>query len=137
MNDIVDELRSRNEDRFGSVSLPDLDLLVEIEEQILIPLPVEFKEYLLSLSDVIYGNLEPVTVSDPQLHTYLPEVAATAWDIGLPRYLVPVCEYRGGYFAVTQEGEVQYWLDGEIAEQEWESLWQWIEQVWLNGDRPD
>ncbi|NVJ50436.1 MAG: SMI1/KNR4 family protein [Gammaproteobacteria bacterium] len=137
MNDIVDELRSRNEDRFGSVELPDMDGLVEIEEQILIPLPVEFKEYLLSVSDVVYGALEPVTASDPQLHTYLPEVAAVAWDGGLPRYLIPVCEYQGGYFAVTQEGEVQYWRGDEQQEDlEWESLWQWIELVWLRGQLP-
>ena len=70
MNELVDELREKNEDRFGSVELPDLDLLVEIEEQILISLPKELKELLLNVSDVIYGSIEPVTASDPQLHTY-------------------------------------------------------------------
>ena len=34
---------------------------------------------------VVYGSLEPVTVTDPQSHTYLPEVAANAWDAGVDR----------------------------------------------------
>ncbi len=136
MNEIVDELRALNEDRFGSVELPDIDTLVEVEEQLLIGLPNEFKEYLLTLSDVVYGKIEPVTASDPQMHSYLPEVAAVAWDAGVPRETIPICEYQGNYFIVTQEGEVQYWVDGEIQEQEWESVWKWIEDVWLNGELP-
>lgn len=136
MNEIVDELRERNEDRFGSVELPDLDTLVEVEEQLLIGLPNDFKEYLLTLSDVVYGTIEPVTASDPQMHSYLPEVAAVAWDAGVPRETIPICEYQGNYFIVTQEGEVQYWVDGEIQEHEWESVWKWIEDVWLNGELP-
>ncbi len=136
MNEIVDELRERNEDRFGSVELPDIDTLVEVEEQLLIGLPNEFKEYLLTLSDVVYGKIEPVTASDPHMHSYLPEVAAVAWDAGVPRETIPICEYQGNYFIVTQEGEVQYWVDGEIQEHEWESVWKWIEDVWLNGELP-
>lgn len=57
---------------------------MEIEEQLLINLPFELREFLLKVSDVVYGRLEPVTVTDPQSHTYLPEVTAVAWDLGLP-----------------------------------------------------
>ena len=134
MNDVVDELRERNEDRFGSVALPDLDQLVEIEEQILIGLPREFKEFLLAVSDVVYGSIEPVTVTDPQLNTYLPEVAANAWNQGLPREYIPICELNGSYYGVLESGEVKHWHDGEFSDDEWESVWEWAEDVWLNGN---
>tara|TARA_B100002049_G_C16009394_1_gene345111 strand:- start:334 stop:756 length:423 start_codon:yes stop_codon:yes gene_type:complete len=137
MNELVDELREKNEDRFGSVALPDLDLLVEIEEQILISLPKELKELLLSVSDVVYGPIEPVTASDPQLHTYLPEVAAVAWDRGVPREFIPICQYQDNFFLVSQEGDVSYWLDGEMHEKEWDSIWNWVDDVWLSGNIPD
>ncbi|MFE1817352.1 SMI1/KNR4 family protein, partial [Metapseudomonas otitidis] len=70
------------------LELPDEDLLVEIEEELLINMPFGLREFLLTVSDVVYGSLEPVTVTDPQSHTYLPDVAANAWDAGVPRDLV-------------------------------------------------
>ncbi len=144
MNDIVDELREKNEDRFGSVELPDIEQLVEVSEQIFLPLPKEFKEYLLSVSDVLFGSIEPVTASDPNLHTYLPEVCANAWDLGVPRTHIPICEIPQGYYIVAPEGEVSFWrffdmddkqAGGELVDDlEWDSVWFWVEDVWLNGN---
>src|SRR5690554_6651804 len=94
MEDVLDLLRELNEPVPVPLELPDEDTLVEIQEQILIHLPYELREFLLKASDVVYGHLEPVTASDPHSHTYLPEVAANAWDAGLPRYLVPLCQDR-------------------------------------------
>ena len=68
--------------------------------------PFELREYLLKVSDVVYGRLEPVTASDPHSHTYLPEVASVAWDCGLPRDLVPLCQDGRDYYAVDVEGTV-------------------------------
>jgi hypothetical protein len=50
---------------------------VEIEEQLFINIPFVFREFLLTVSDVVYGSLEPVTVTDPQSHTYLPTLPPT------------------------------------------------------------
>jgi len=132
VEETIERLRELNEPVPVPLELPDEDLLVEIQEQILIHLPFELREYLLKASDVVYGHLEPVTVCDPQSHTYLPEVTARAWDEGLPRYLVPLCEDRGRYYAVDPEGQVLLWQDGEIdEEQQWDSVWEWVEAVWL------
>ena len=52
----------------------------------------------------------------------------------LPRYLVPLCAERGRYYAVDPEGQVLLWEDGEIDEQQqWDSVWDWVEDVWLQG----
>ena len=132
MEDGIDRLRELNEPVPVPLELPDEDLLVEIQEQILIHLPFELREYLLKASDVVYGHLEPVTVCDPQSHTYLPDVAARAWDAGVPRYLVPLCEDGGRYYCVAEDGEVLLWEDGELDEEgTWDSLWSWVEDVWL------
>ncbi|MEE4244371.1 MAG: SMI1/KNR4 family protein [Kangiellaceae bacterium] len=132
MNELVDELRELNEDRFSSMELPTIDDLVIIEEQILIPLPAEFKEFLMNVSDVVYGHLEPVTVSDSNLHTYLPEVASVAWDRGMPREYIPICQVGNDYYCVEQDGTVLFWRDGTIQEQHWDSVWQWVKEVWLD-----
>ena len=133
MEEVIEQLREANEPVPVPLELPDEDQLVEIEEQLFINIPYVFKEFLLTVSDVVYGSLEPVTCTDPQSHTYLPEVAARAWDEGLPRYLVPLCEDRGRYYAVDPEGQVLLW-DGELDEENtWDSVWEWVEQVWLEG----
>ncbi len=133
MEEIVEQLRELNEPVPVPLELPDEDQLVEVEEQMLINIPFEFREFLLLVSDVIYGHLEPVTASDPNSHTYLPEVAAVAWSLGVPRDLIPICEDRGDYYCVDGEGEVVFWSGEttELTDETWESVWHWARDVWL------
>ena len=106
MEEVIEQLRELNEPVPVPLELPDDELLVEIEEQLLINLPFELREFLLKVSDVVYGRLEPVTATDPQSHTYLPEVASVAWDLGVPRDLVPICQDGRDYYVVeTGEGQ--------------------------------
>lgn len=133
MNDVISELQELNEDRFDSIELPDEDDLVIIEEEILISLPSDLKEFLLHGSNVIVGSLSPVTASDPNLHTHLPDVTATAWSLGLPRHFIPVCESDGGYYFISQEGSIGFWTErDDITDQQWETLWEWITDVWIH-----
>ncbi|WP_298772723.1 SMI1/KNR4 family protein [uncultured Shewanella sp.] len=133
MNEIIEQLQSVSESVPVPLELPTFEQLVDVEEQILIPLPMALKEYLLYASDVIYGYLEPVTVSDPHSHTYLPEVTSYAWSIGMPREFIVICQQGDSFFCIDQEGQVMLWSEGEIQEDIWESFWEWAEEVWLQG----
>src|SRR5690606_18250652 len=83
MEEVIEQLRELNEPVPVPLELPDDERLVEVEEELFINLPYGLREFLLLVSDVVYGRLEPVTATDPQSHTYLPEVAALAWDAGV------------------------------------------------------
>ena len=131
--EIIDMLRDSNQPVPVPLDLPDEDVLVEVEEQILLPIPRDMRTYLLEASDVIFGSLEPVTAADPYSHTYLPEVAAVAWSLGVPRYLVPLCEDNGSYYCVEPEGEVVLWRNGDLTDETWPSVWHWIHDVWLES----
>lgn len=134
MNDIIDELRELNVPVATPLELPTDDQLLDVEEAILLPIPRDMREYLLNASDVIYGTMEPVTAADPHSHTYLPEVCAVAWSIGVPRHLMPICEYRGEYYCVTPEGQVLHWADGVLNEDSgWEHVFEWIQDVWMQS----
>ncbi len=136
MEEVIEQLRELNEPVPVPLELPDEETLVEIQEQILIHLPFALREFLLQVSDVVYGRLEPVTAADPQSHTYLPEVASVAWSLGVPRELVPLCEDHGNYYCVEEDGTVLLWEadSGEINEDEsWESVWHWVRDVWLES----
>ncbi|MDO3388303.1 SMI1/KNR4 family protein [Gilvimarinus sp. SDUM040013] len=133
MEDVIDDLKSSAESVPVPLELPDDDTLVLVEEEILLPIPRDMREYLLTASDVIYGALEPVTAADPYSHTYLPEVAASAWARGVPRHLVPLCESHGHYYCVEPDGEVVFWRDGDLSDERWQSVWHWVRDVWLES----
>lgn len=143
MEDVIDQLREQAEVISVALELPEEEDLVLIAEELLLPIPFELREFLLKVSDVVYGSLEPVTVADPNSHTYLPEVASMAWSLGVSRELVPLCEAPGGYYCVSQEGDVNFVSLDERDEfssdesddeaNEWASVWHWVKEVWLES----
>lgn len=134
MESVIELLREKNEPVPVPLALPDEDELVEVEEQLYLRLPRDYRGFLLAVSDVVYGSLEPATASDPHSHTYLPEMAASAWDQGVPRTLIPVCAGGNGYYCIDPDGEVIYWSPDEgLTEQCWPSIWHWAQEVWLQA----
>ncbi len=129
---VIEELRSVNESVPVPLELPDMDDIIDAEEQIFLSLDSELRQFLLTVSDVVYGTLEPVTVVDPNVHTYLPEVAANAWSQGVPRNLIPVCEDRDCFYCADELGQIVLWRRGELVDDEpWEDIWHWARDVWL------
>lgn len=141
MDEVIEELHELAEVVPVPLGLPEEDDLVLIEEALFLSLPDEYREFLLHASDVVYGTIEPATVVDEQSHTYLPEMAATAWDQGLSREHIPICQVVDGYYAIASDGKIEFWPfshdGGSIfvgavdEEQEWLSIWAWVREVWL------
>lgn len=138
MEEVIEQLREANEPVPVPLELPDEDQLVEIEEQLFIDIPFVFREFLLTVSDVVYGSLEPVTVTDPQSHTYLPDVAANAWDAGVDRSMIPICQDGDDYYCVEEDGTVVLWSGEEelVTEETWESVWHWARDVCWKAETP-
>src|SRR5690554_1010937 len=97
MDEVIEELRQRNESVPVPLDLPDEDDLVLIEEALFLPLPKDYRAFLLQASDIVCGSIEPATVADPNSHTHLPHLAAQAWSVGLPRQFIPICEHQDQY----------------------------------------
>lgn len=135
MDDIINELQAAAEEVPVPLDLPTDEDLLNVEEALFLPLPRDYREFLMEVSDLVLGSLEPATASDPSAHTYLPELAASCWAHGLPRYLIPICVTGRTVYAITPEGEVQSWLGKQQQDPVWETVWDWAEQVWLAGAR--
>ncbi len=133
MHDIIEQLQELSETVPIPLELPTFEQIVVVEEEILMPLPSELKEYLLYASDVIYGTIEPVTASDPYSHTYLSEVTAYAWSIGMSREYVAICQKGNSFYCIDQEGQVMLWSEDDPESETWESFWQWAEEVWMQS----
>ncbi len=128
---IVDELRELSESVPVPLELPSEDDLIVVEEEILLPLPKDYKWFLLTVSDVVYGSIEPLTASDPGSYNHLPDVTAQAWHDGLPRHVFPVCRDGDGYYCMDANGEIYQWQGDELGEMVFESIWDWAREVWL------
>jgi hypothetical protein len=132
MDDIIDTLRSLNEEVPVPLDLPSEDDLIEAESQMLIKIPADYRTYLLEASDVVLGHIEPATLADPNAHTYLPELAALAWNQGLPRHLLPVCMQQQMFYVVDPDGVIHGWSKKGFIDETWDSLWEWIEEYWID-----
>ena len=71
MDEIIDKLRASNQPVPVPLELPDEDDLVDVQEALFISLDSDFHEFLLTVSDVVFGSLESVTASDLSSHTCL------------------------------------------------------------------
>lgn len=131
-NEIAEQLQAASIPTAFPLELPELEDVVDAQEELLIHIPPAFRDYLLTCSNVIYGSLEPVTIADPSYHTYLPEMAADAWDKGLPRDLIPLCQQGENFYAISQDDSVHLWnAETEALEETSEDVWAWVRDVWL------
>lgn len=132
LDEAIRELRARNEPVPRPLRLPTPAEVAEAERRLSLPFPPDFRRYLLEASDVICGAIEPVTITRPQSHTDLFEVAENAWgNLGLPRDLLPICEDNSDFYCMDPTGEVVFWSHDGWSSGRWRSLAEWITQVWL------
>lgn len=133
MDDVLEELIERQLKVLSPLELPNEDMLVVAEEELLLPIPPDVRQFLLEASHIIYGTLEPITVADPHSHTYISEIAAVAWSLDVPRYVLPICETLGNYYCAEPEGEIVFWREGAFTDERWPCIWHWARDVWLES----
>lgn len=135
LQNAIRELRSRNESVPRPLRLPTTEEVENAQDRLGVRFHSDFRRYLLKASDVVFGTLEPVTITRPEAHTDLFKVARRAWDsCGVPRDLTPICEDNADYYCMNRMGEVVYWSHNGSTSECWPSLADWIMEVWL-GDR--
>lgn len=132
LDDAIRELRSRNEPVPIPTRLPSVAEVDDAERRLAVKFPADFRRYLLEVSDVVFGTIEPVTITQPDSHSDLFRVADDAWQVyGVPRNLLPVCEDNADFYCVNDANEVLFWSHNGWSPEKWPSLAHWIQDVWL------
>ena len=93
--------------------------------------PPDFRRYLLEASDVVFGVMEPVTITRPTSHTHFPEVLADARKWGVPDNLIPLCYDNADFYCVDPSGQVVFWSHDGASDESWADIATWIEEVWI------
>ncbi len=132
LEEVIQELRKLNTPVPKPLRLPNSDEVEKVEKILDITLHSDFRKYLLLASDVVYGTLEPVTITVEGSHTDLRQVAQEAWEIGVSRSLLPICEDNADYFCMNEGGEIIYWSHNGISDEKWPDLATWIKEIWID-----
>lgn len=134
MQDVIANLRLLNEPVPSPLTRPTLDDVARVEGILKRKLPDDFVALQLGAGDVVYGHYEPTTLAPDSGHTYIVQVAQDAWQSGVPKSHLPICEDNGDYFCLTEDGKVVYWSHDGVSIESWPSLECWVQEVWLGKD---
>lgn len=124
-------LRAKNEPVPVPPKLPDVALVERIERSSGLTFPPDLVRYFVCASDVTLATYEPATLTDPDSHTFFLTVLDNFRAIGGGADLVPFCEDNGDFFCIDASGRVIFWDHNGVSEEAWNSLADWIEQVWI------
>ena len=125
-------LRGKNIPVPRPMRLPTVTEVDETERKLAVTFHPDFRRYLVEVSDVVCGVVEPVTITRAGSHTDLSKVAGVAWNrYGVPRELTPICESNADFYCMNDAGEVVFWSHNGWSAEKWSCLANWIEEVWL------
>jgi hypothetical protein len=131
LEDVIQELRALNEPVPNPLRLPTPEEVAQAEQVLGLKFHPDFRKYLLEASDVVYGTLEPVTITVEDEYTDLHKVARDAWESGVSRSLLPVCEDNADFYCINERGEIVYWSHDGPTDEKWPDLATWIQEVWI------
>jgi hypothetical protein len=134
LDGVISRLRSLNEAVPKPMRLPTADEVHQVEQRLGVRFHPDYRTYLLTASDVVYGTIEPATITAPASHTDLAAICEMAWDgYGVPRDLLPICHDNADFYCMNGEGEVVFWLHNGTTDEKWPNLARWINDVWIEG----
>jgi cell wall assembly regulator SMI1 len=132
LTDVFDRLRQLDQPVPRPLRLPTASEVESVEEELGLSFHPDFRRYLLEVSDVVFGTIEPVTITNSAAHTYLATVAKDGRDYSnLPVDYAPICESNSDLYCVTPDGKVVFWPHDGTSDESWPSVAAWIEDVWI------
>jgi len=130
----ITQLRSLNQPVPHPPRLPTENEVDAAEERLGVIFTPDYRYFLLHASDVVYGTIEPATVTTNAGYLDLVDLATEGWNVGVPEALLPFCEADGDYFCLDSEGRVLLWSEEGPTDESWSDLAEWIQAVWLDGE---
>jgi hypothetical protein len=132
IDEAIAQLRELNEPVPKPMRLPNEEEVSTAEQRLDVKFHPDYRRYLLGASDVVFGSMEPATITDPESHTDLFQMCESAWDeMELPKSLLPICEDNGDYYCMNPKGQVVFWSADGGTDEKWPDLATWIEEVWI------
>ena len=131
LDDAFQELRLAHQSPPKPSVIPTFDDLETIEAELSVSLHSDLRRYLLEVSYVFVGTLQPATASNSSWSTHLTRVVENGREYGVPRELLPFCEDNADFYCLDSEGKVIFWSHNGVVDETWPSMAIWIRDVWI------
>jgi hypothetical protein len=131
IEEAIERLRRHSEPTPNPLVLPTEQQVATIEEALGIRFRPDYRTFLLKASDVVFGSIEPATITSPESHNHLPKIIESARDFGVPDELFPFCEDNNDFYCLDTSGEVVFWSHDCSSDESWSDLAEWIELEWI------
>ncbi len=128
----VAELVRLSEERRLRISSPTDFLIEKFEQKNSLTFSDDFKYFLKNASTIIYGHIEPLTITnDYEDRISLAKALREAKSLGVPEQWVPICIDNGDYYCLDKLGVVHFWTADGVSKESWANLALWIREVWV------
>jgi hypothetical protein len=131
LDEAIAQLRELNEEVPRPLRLPTAEDVAKVEQELGVKFHPDYRRYLMEASDVVLGALEPATITRPKSHTHLPRICEDAWEGGVGKQFLPICEDNGDYYCMNEKGQVLFLSHNGTSSESWPDLATWIEEVWI------
>jgi hypothetical protein len=121
--------------RTNKIDLPSDQLIKNYQNSLKITFPDDYVLFLKRENNAYFGTKEPFVVTeDGNLALDLKEGVKGARQLGLPHNILPFCEDNGDYYCFFENGEVKFWSHNGGTKEKWDSLADWIKEVWIDEE---
>jgi hypothetical protein len=131
IEEAIGRLRQYGEPAPDPLVLPTEQQVAAIEETLGIRFLPDYRTFLLEASDIVFGLIEPATITVPESRNHLPKVIESARGFGVPDDLFPFCEDNNDFYCLDASGEVVFWSHDCSSDESWSDLAEWIELEWM------
>ena len=96
-------------------------------------IPSDYIHYLLTASDVTFGLLEPVQITDEDSkYNYLPSLMEDMESFGIGEKGLPLCNDNDNIYYMTKDGKIFLYSSEENQDiDQWDNLADWILNEWI------
>ncbi|MBG7619678.1 SMI1/KNR4 family protein [Herbaspirillum sp. AP02] len=117
------------------VPAPDDRLIDEYEKKTGFKFNDDYRYFLKKASIIFYGNIEPLILTkELNVRGELLQEIRAAQRLGVPLDWLPICEDNGDYYCLDQAGRVRFWSGNGVSLEAWETLAEWVNDVWLGAN---
>jgi len=126
-------LEHKDDNLIFTPTLPTDALLADYEKRLGLCFHPDFRYFIKKVGYASCNGLSNLTLGEPRLDDLL-EYSQYAKEIGVPHDWLPIMHDNGDYFCLKPDGTVVFWSHNGLVDEQWDSLADWIEDVWVDGN---
>lgn len=135
LTSIINKLIHVSGNERSNIVLPNDALINKYEITLGFSFTPEYKRVLKEVGNIFFGTIELLYLTEGEaFYGELRQTLHEARKQGLPESILPICEDNGSYYCIDNKGIIRFWTPDGYDDECWQTISDWIEDVWINGN---